>query len=292
MKLTSPSQISAWCAAHGFKPNRMLGQNFLIDQNTLDFLVDAAELRPGSRVLEVGPGLGVVTEALIERGACVTAVEKDPVLAERLPEALAEVPEGRLRVIPGDMLEQDLDALLAPPGFDVCVSNLPYSCGTRILMDLARHPLAPSLLVVTVQLEVAERFAAPPRHPARGLASVWLQRLYDIEIARVVKPTCFWPRPEVSSAIVRLRRHGREPLTPVATERFESLVRLGFTHRRKQLATTLRHAPAPFTMSPEHTAAFLSSLGLDPRVRPEELTVAEWRSLAAESLIHSPPEPV
>jgi 16S rRNA (adenine1518-N6/adenine1519-N6)-dimethyltransferase len=109
-------------------------------------------------------------------------------------------------VIPGDMLEQDLDALLAPPGFDVCVSNLPYSCGTRILMDLARHPLAPSLLVVTVQLEVAERFAAPPRHPARGLASVWLQRLYDIEIARVVKPTCFWPRPEVSSAIVRLRR--------------------------------------------------------------------------------------
>lgn len=294
LNLTSPAQIAAWCAANGFKPNRTLGQNFLIDRNTLDFLVDAAALAPGDNVLEVGPGLGVVTGEMLDRGAKVTAVEKDPALAARLPEALEEEAQGRLAVIHGDMLEQDLDALLAPSAdaaaeaggggprgrFDAFVSNLPYSCGTRILIDLARHPLAPPRMVVTVQLEVAERLAAPPRDPARGLAGVWIQRLYDVEIARVVKPTCFFPRPEVSSAIVRLSRHGREPLAPDKAERFEALTKLAFSHRRKQLATTLRHAPAPLAMPPERTAAMLESLGLDPRARPEELSVSQWRALA------------
>ena len=291
MNLTSPAQVSAWCAEHGFKPNRVLGQNFLTDQNTLDFLADLSGVSPGDRVLEVGPGLGVVTGALLDRGAAVTAVEKDPALAERLPEALAEKAKGRLRTIAGDMLEQDLGALLAPPGFDVFVSNLPYSCGTRILMELLRHPLAPATMVVMVQLEVAGRFAAPPRDSARGLASVWVQRLYDVEIARVVKPTCFWPRPEVSSAIVRLRRHDREPLGPAALERFEALTRLAFSHRRKQLATTLRHAPAPLAMGQERCARILSSLGLDPRSRPEELSVGQWRALAGESLSVPPGSP-
>ncbi len=286
LNLTSPSQIAAWCAEQGFKPNRTLGQNFLIDQNTLDFLVDTAELNPSDNVLEVGPGLGVVTQGMLSRGANVIAVEKDPVLAARLPKALEEEAQGRLKVIPGDMLEQDLDALLAMPDapsqprFAAFVSNLPYSCGTRILIDLARHRLAPPRMVVTVQLEVAERLAAPPRDSSRGLASVWIQRLYDVEIARVVKPTCFFPRPEVSSAIVRLVRHDREPLAPAAIERFEALTKLGFSHRRKQLATTLRHAPAPLAMPPERTTAILESLDLDPRVRPEELTVSQWRAIS------------
>ena len=292
LNLTSPAQIAAWCAEQGFKPNRTLGQNFLIDQNTLDFLVDTAELEPGDDVLEVGPGLGVVTQGMLARGANVVAVEKDPVLAARLPKALEEESQGRLTVIPGDMLEQDLDSLLAAPSsgdpsdtparprFAAFVSNLPYSCGTRILIDLARHPLAPPRMVVTVQLEVAERLAAPPRDSARGLASVWIQRLYDVEIARVVKPTCFFPRPEVSSAIVRLVRHGREPLAPAEAERFEALTKLAFSHRRKQLATTLRHAAAPLAMPPERTTAILESLGLDPRARPEELTVSQWRAVA------------
>ena len=280
MNLTSPSQIAAWCAEQGFKPNRTLGQNFLIDQNTLDFLVDSAELKEGSGVLEVGPGLGVVTEGMLARGASVVAVEKDPVLAERLPRELAS---DRLRVIPGDMLEQDLDELLAP-GFDAFVSNLPYSCGTRILIDLARHRLAPSRMVVTVQLEVAERLAAAPRDSARGLASVLIQRLYDVEIAKVVKPTCFFPRPEVSSAIVKLNRHDRDSLAPDEVERFEALARLCFSHRRKQLATTLRHATEPLSMTPERTAEILAPLGLDPRVRPEELTVPQWCAIARASL--------
>lgn len=286
MNPASPSQIAAWCAENGFKPNRVLGQNFLVDRNTLEFLVDSAELAPGMRVLEVGPGLGVVTGEMLARGASVVAVEKDPALAARLP---SEFPGESLEVIAGDMLEQDLDSLLAR-GFDAFVSNLPYSCGTRILIDLARHGMAPSRMVVTVQLEVAERLAAPPRGHDRGLASVWIQRLYDVEILRVVKPTCFFPRPEVSSAIVRLRRHGREPLAPDEAARFEALTKLCFSHRRKQLATTLRHAPAPLAMDPALVAGILESTGLDARARPEELAVGQWRALSAASLAGLPRE--
>jgi 16S rRNA (adenine1518-N6/adenine1519-N6)-dimethyltransferase len=278
MNLTSPSQVKEWCIQRGFHPNRTLGQNFLIDHNILNAIGDAAELRPGARVLEVGPGLGVVTAELLARGAEVVAVEKDHRLVAWLRESMGG--EARLTLLAGDMLEMDIDDLLARR-FDAFVSNLPYSVGTRILIQVALHALAPPRLTVMVQQEVAARLAAGPDAPDRGQSGVWLQRLYDVTPVRTVKPSCFWPRPEVASTIVTLARHARHPLPPEQAVRFQELTRHAFMHRRKQLGAALRHLPAPLAVTDAMRLELFIACGIDPRARAENLTLAQWCVLAS-----------
>jgi 16S rRNA (adenine1518-N6/adenine1519-N6)-dimethyltransferase len=281
VNLTSPTQVKGWCIERGFHPNRTLGQNFLIDRNALEAILDAADLRPGQRVLEAGPGLGVLTEALLDRDIRVTAVEKDHRLCAWLRESLGDRPG--LTLIESDMLETDLGALLRG-GCDAFVSNLPYSVGTRILLDVAMHPDAPPLLTILVQTEVAERFSAPPRGELRGLSGVWLQRLYDVALVRGVKPTCFWPKPEVGSTVVRLTRHDRYPLAAAAEKRFVSLTKLAFMHRRKQLASVLRHACAEPAEAAAAVTACFDACGIPTTARAEELTLAQWCALAERNL--------
>jgi len=280
MNLTSPTQVKAWCIENGFHPNKTLGQNFLIDRNILDAILDAAGVAAGQRVLEIGPGLGVLTDAMLARGAHVTAVEKDTRLAAFLAQSLTpgSADAGRCRIIAADALQLDWDALLAD-GFDVCVSNLPYSVGTRILLDLALHARAPRTFTVMVQAEVAERFAAPPDADARGQAGVWLQLDYDVRLVRTVKASCFWPRPEVGSAIVRLDRHDCG-LTAEARRWFFDLTRYAFMHRRKQLASSLRKAPPPLARDDAALAALFEAAGVEPSARAESLTNAQWQALA------------
>lgn len=244
MNLTSPSQVKAWCMANDFHPNRTLGQNFLIDRNALVAIVDAglgAGPASGVRVLEVGPGLGVLTEEMLRRGAMVTAVEKDPVLASRLAEALGNPPE--LTVVEGDALDvaagrggPDVE----PSGFDFMVSNLPYQSGTRILLELVTRRAVPSITVL-VQAEVAARLAAGPGSKTRSLSGVWTQLDYDVKVVRKVAPSCFWPRPEVGSAVVTLSRHDRNAALS-AEERafFRRLTKQAFEHRRKQLGSIFK----------------------------------------------------
>ena len=283
MNLTSPSQVKDWCIRNGFHPSRALGQNFLIDRNILEAILDAAGVASGQRVLEVGPGLGVLTEALLERGATVTAVEKDTRLASRLATALGS-PQA-LRVLEADALELDLNAVLGT-GFDVCVSNLPYSVGTRILLDLALHPLAPPRFTVLVQTEVAERLAAGPDCAARGCAGVWLQREYDVTRVRAVKATCFWPQPEVGSTVVRLDRRACD-LTDAERTWHQELVRHAFLHRRKQLGAWLRRAPAPVGRDEATLARLLAEAGVDPARRAEQLDNAAWQALARAFAAHA-----
>ena len=198
MNLTSPSQVKAWCIDNEFHPNRTLGQNFLIDKNILDSIVAVSGVTPQSRVLEIGPGLGVLTQALLATGAEVVAVEKDSRLAQRLAGALEH--PAKLQVHCADALELPLDSFLATgalasgltekscvsePYFDCCVSNLPYSVGTRILINLVRHPLGPARITILVQTEVAERLAAQENHEARGLAGVWTQLDYEVRLVRL-----------------------------------------------------------------------------------------------------------
>ncbi len=265
MNLTSPSQVKAWCIENGFHPNRTLGQNFLIDRNVVEGIVRDAGVESGQHILEVGPGLGVLTQVMLERGARVTAVEKDRRLAERLHYSLGE-PDG-LVVLAADALELDLDNLLAQ-GFDGCVSNLPYSVGTRILIDYARHWLAPRCFTVMVQSEVAERLVAGPGGEARGLAGVWLQLDYDIAVCRSVKATCFWPRPEVGSSVVRLERIECS-LSLEERNSYYRLTQLGFQQRRKQLGGVLRRE-----------FEGIEGVGLDLQRRAAELSNLEWQRLA------------
>ena len=184
MNLTSPSQVKAWCIENGFHPNKVLGQNFLIDRNALVAIVDAGlERCPADRplrVLEIGPGLGVLTEELLARGCAVTAVEKDPVLADRLRAALAGngAAVERLEVIAADALDvvapRRGETAAPAAAFDAMVSNLPYQAGTRILLELVQRRELP-VMTVLVQTEVAERLAAREGTRDRGLAGVWAQ---------------------------------------------------------------------------------------------------------------------
>ena len=261
MNLTSPSQVKAWCIENGFHPNRVLGQNFLIDRNALTAIVDAGLEGVGSEhpaVLEVGPGLGVLTEELLARGCAVTAVEKDPVLARRLKGALGD--PARLEVIEGDAL-----GVCGPKAqlahFDAMVSNLPYQAGTRILLDLVARRDIPSMTAL-VQTEVAERLVAGEGSKTRGLAGVWAQLDYDVRIVRKVAASCFWPRPEIGSAVVRLVRHDRNAgLSEAERALFRRLTKRAFEHRRKQLGSVFRDA-------------------VESTARAEELSNGDWVALA------------
>ena len=246
MNLTSPSQVKAWCIENGFHPNKVLGQNFLIDGNALRAIVDAGlegvgDQGSGIRVLEIGPGLGVLTEEMLKRGCRVTAIEKDPVLAARLKGALGN-PEG-LTVIEGDALDilsRPQTSNLEPETFEIMISNLPYQAGTRILLELVKARELQSMTVL-VQTEVAERLAAKEGSKARGLAGVWAQLDYDVRIVRKVSASCFWPRPEIGSSVVRLDRHNRNlALSDEERDLFHRLTKQAFEHRRKQLGSIFK----------------------------------------------------
>jgi len=266
MNLTSPSQVKAWCIENGFHPNKVLGQNFLIDRNALLAIVDAglegvAEPR---RVLEIGPGLGVLTEELLVRGCAVTAIEKDPVLAERLASSLGSPAE--LSVIAGDALDviARTSSISAPDfelsSFSCMVSNLPYQAGTRILLDLVQTRAIPALTAL-VQTEVAERLAASEGSKMRSLAGVWAQLDYDVKIVRKVAASCFWPRPEIGSSVVRLTRHDRSAgLGPEERRLFHRLTKQAFEHRRKQLGSIFRDM-------------------IQSTARAEELSNEDWKTL-------------
>ena len=238
MNLTSPSQVKAWCIANEFHPNRVLGQNFLIDRNALEAIVNAGlegAVSSGEnlKVLEIGPGLGVMTEEILRRGAAVTAIEKDPVLADRLKKSLGDPPS--LEVVAGDALDVEI-----ADGYDCMISNLPYQAGTRILLELAIKRALP-MMTVLVQSEVAERLAAGEGSKIRGLAGVWAQLDYDVRIVRKVSASCFWPRPEVSSTVVKLVRHDRNVgLSEKERSFFRSLTKRAFEHRRKQLGSVFK----------------------------------------------------
>lgn len=261
MNLTSPSQVKAWCIERGFHPNRTLGQNFLIDRNVLKAIVDAGlEKAPGARrVLEIGPGLGVMTEELLSRGCEVVAVEKDATLASSLREILAS-PE-KLEIVAGDAL-----AYLergGGVGFDAMVSNLPYQAGTRILLEMTEARAVP-VMTVLVQTEVAERLAAHEGSKTRSLAGVLAQLDYDVEILRKVAANCFWPRPEVGSSVVRLVRHDRNvAMTPQKRAFFRSFVKRAFAQRRKQLGSIFKDM-------------------IKSTLRAEELSNDDWASLVEQ----------
>lgn len=280
INLTSLSQVRRLAAELDLRPSKVLGQNFLIDRNILDILIRAAGLSGAEGVLEIGPGLGVVTERLVESGARVVAVEKDERLFAFLQRHFAG--ESRLALVHADMLTVGLPDFLARHRVERVVSNLPYSVGTRLLLELAGIESPVEGMTVTVQEEVAERLAAEPGTRDYGLVTVWCRLAYDVELVKRIGRGCFWPRPEVSSCIVRLRRRPVEALPGWADRRaVYGLTKIAFSHRRKQLAVSLAGAsqggaPAP---ADEFRRRF-EELGIPGNARPENLDPDAWVTLA------------
>jgi len=267
--LTRPSEVRALLTQLDFHPSRVLGQNFLIDRNILNILLDAAELRPDDAVVEVGPGLGVLTAALLERVAAVTAVEKDNRLAPYLRARFADEP--RLTLIHSDVLECDLPALFPRPGGKL-VANLPYAIAARLLVELTALPHPPATIVVTIQREVADRLAAAPATDDYGLLSILMQRHYAVATVKHISPSCFWPPPEVHSSIAKLVRRPAPLGGPADELALRELLRHAFSRRRKTMARSLRDLVAD-------PLPALAQAGIAPTARAEELAPEAWPAL-------------
>jgi len=277
MNLTSPSQVLALLHLRGLTPNTLLGQNFLIDANIRDIIINTAHPQPDDVVLEVGPGLGVLTEILARKSGRVIAVEKDRGFYDYLQEQFHD--HAALSLILGDALDLDAD-FFEREKITQLVSNLPYSVGSRILMNVFTLPRPPAQITVTLQLEVAERLSAAIGTETRGLMGVWAQRVYHVEIIKVISPSCFCPRPKVKSAVVLLKRLPDDVLNVGDRAMFTRLTKESFVFRRKQLATILSRVAPKLGFELDQALTVLEKMGVDPRIRPEMLEVGQWQQLA------------
>ena len=253
------------------RPNRELGQNFLIDSNLLEVIGRLAELRADDVVLEIGGGLGVLSEYLAARVAHVHVVEVDARLEPALRDALDPFPTATLHLV--DALDLDLAALAPAP--NKVVANLPYGiAATAILRTIEELPGA-SRWVAMVQREVGARLAAAPGTAAYGLPSVLAQLACDVSVARTVSRTVFHPVPNVDSALVVLERRGA-----AAAPEVRALAQAAFAHRRKALAGSLALAPGAPEGVRERARAALEEMGLPADARAERLAPEQFRQLA------------
>lgn len=277
MKPTRPSEVRALLDELNIRPLKSLGQNFLIDANILAIILDTAAITPDDEILEVGAGLGALTEPMASMARRVVTVEKDRRLFDFLKDRLARF--SNVELICADMLSLDHEALLAS-GLSKVVANLPYSVGSAILVNFLQAKALPRRITVTLQYEVARRLVATPSHPDYGLLSLWSQLSYEVSLRKIISPTCFYPSPNVRSAILRLVR--REPGGMEADDRefFFTLTKFAFSHRRKQLGTVFRDVPAQWNLSAQRIQAAFRDLNLDLQARAEALSVAEWQRLA------------
>jgi 16S rRNA (adenine1518-N6/adenine1519-N6)-dimethyltransferase len=250
-------------------PKKQFGQHFLVDDNILGVIGRLAELDARDIVLEIGPGLGVLTSFLADRVGRVHAVEIDASLEPQLA-ATAARPNVDLRF--GDALRLDLSALSPPPS--KLVSNLPYNVATPVVIRLLEEVPAVTSGLVMVQREVAERLVAAPGSAAYGAPSVKVAYYAEAKIVGMVPRAVFVPVPKVDSALVELVRRDTPPVDVPSRERLFQLVRAGFAHRRKMLRRTLRPVLG------EHAERALSDAGIDPRARAESLGLDEWAALA------------
>jgi 16S rRNA (adenine1518-N6/adenine1519-N6)-dimethyltransferase len=262
-------------ARYDIRPTKQRGQNFVIDANTVRRVVRSATLRADDTVLEVGPGLGSLTLALLEQVASVTAVEIDPVLAAALPHTVEEfAPDevDRVRVVAADAMRvTDLPG----PEPTALVANLPYNVAVPVLLHLLEGFPSLERVLVMVQLEVAERLTAAPGSKVYGIPSVKAAWYADVRKAGVVGRTVFWPAPNVDSGLVAMTR--REPPTTSATrEDVFAVVDAAFAQRRK----TLRAALASYAGSAARAERALVAAGVDPTLRGERLTVEDFTRIA------------
>jgi 16S rRNA (adenine1518-N6/adenine1519-N6)-dimethyltransferase len=270
--LLTPASIQALLDRHGVKPGRALGQNFLADPNTARRIVRLAGIAPGARVVEVGPGLGSLTLALTDAGAAeIVALELD----RHLLRVLHEVLDGSgVRIEQGDALTIDWHTLLGAQSGWSMVSNLPYNIATPLVVRVLETAPMVERLLVMVQREVGERLAAAAGTDAYGAVSVKVAYYAHAELAGMVPPTVFIPKPAVDSALVRLVRRTHPPVSVPDVDRLFVLVRAGFATRRKMLRRAL------MTELGSRTITTLESAGIDPSARAETLGLDAWAAIA------------
>ncbi|HSB06515.1 MAG TPA: 16S rRNA (adenine(1518)-N(6)/adenine(1519)-N(6))-dimethyltransferase RsmA, partial [Thermodesulfobacteriota bacterium] len=253
-------------------PRKSLGQHFLTDRNIANKVVQTGGIGRGDVVLEVGPGLGMMTLALADQAKRVIAVEIDLKLVEILKRKV----EGRpnVEVVQKDILEVDFDQLYQQEGQPIkVVANLPYQISTPLLFRFIDSRIVFSSLTLMLQKEVAERMTAAPGGKDYGPLSIFTQLVSDLSIHFFVKPSAFFPRPKVDSAVIHMIWK-KKPIVDVQNEAwFKKVVRGCFSYRRKTLINALKHSELPL---PDDSAERMKGIGIDPQRRPETLTIEEF----------------
>jgi 16S rRNA (adenine1518-N6/adenine1519-N6)-dimethyltransferase len=263
----------------GFKPKKRLGQHFLTDEAVLERILSAAELNPGDIVVEVGPGLGILTEALAKHGARVIAVELDAKLVALLRKRLASFADVKivhadiLKVAPRQLLQDNLPASDLARGYKV-IANLPYYITSPVLSHFLEAQPRPSKMVVMVQKEVGEAIVAAPGK--MRLLSVKVQFYGKPAIVSYVPAASFYPPPKVDSVVLRLDVYSQPPIEVSDAARFFDIVMHGFRSPRKQLRNSLAHS---LEMPPSQIVPLLEKAGIEAKRRAETLSLEEWREL-------------
>ena len=257
-------------AAHGLMAKKSFGQHFLLDLNITRKIARLAEVGPGHTVIEVGPGPGGLTRALVETGARVIAVEKDPRFEPLITE-LAAASSGALSLVLGDALTADESALACGPA--AIVSNLPYNVGTPLLIKWLTGPFTPTSLTLMFQKEVADRIVAPPGAPAYGRLAVIAQVTADARMVMEVPARAFTPPPKVASAVVRLVPRTDRP-EPALLDALQKVTAAAFGQRRKMLRSSLKVLGG---------ATLCEAAGLSPDARAETIPIEGFLALARAS---------
>jgi len=281
-------QIQELLTSAGVRPNKRLGQHFLIDKNLMSLLVECADIRKNDVVLEVGCGTGSMTELLAEQAGRIIAVELDRNLFEIARKQLAEIQT--IELINADILESKhvinhviTDALVSAQkqykGRILLVANLPYHVASPVMLNLLTGPAIADCMYVTVQKEVAQRIMATPATSDYGILSIFLQAVGDIKLIRTLKPTVFWPQPQVDSAMVSFIRSCKKVGRIANIAAFSEIVHLFMGHRRKTLLACTKLANGNLT-SVTDWGRILEQCGIDPGLRAENLSAEDFIALS------------
>lgn len=280
--LCSPAKVTEILKRHQFRTNKKFGQNFLVDANIIDKIVMAADISDDDLVVEIGPGIGVLTAALAKKARQVIAVEIDNKLIPILKETLAAY--DNIEIVLADAMEVNFDRLIYNKTNEglgssyKLVANLPYYITTPLIMHLLNNKFNIDSMVIMVQKEVSLRMVANPNNKDYGALTVAVQYYTEPQILFKVPRTVFYPQPEVDSAVVRLKRR-KTPAVKVADEKlFFQIVRAAFGQRRKTLLNALTGSKIELTK--EEWLAILNKANIDPKRRGETLTLEEFALIA------------
>ena len=271
--IASPEVVHYICKRFDIKMSKKLGQNFLIKRGIVDEIVHAAELTVGEPVLEVGPGIGTLTQGLAQSGADVTAIELDRRLLEVLDTTLASY--DNVRIIHGDVLKLDVPMIMNHKPFKV-VANLPYYITTPIIMSLLESKLPIERLVVMVQKEVALRMIAKPGTKDYGALSVAVQYYTEPDIVLDVPPKSFLPAPAVTSSVIRCVLRDKPPVDVIDEKLFFRIVKAGFAQRRKTFSNTMKTTG----LTRDRIEELLAKANIDGQRRGETFTLQEFADVA------------
>lgn len=271
--IASPEVVHYICKRFDIKMSKKLGQNFLIKRGIVDEIVHAAELMPGEPVLEVGPGIGTLTQGLAQSGADVTAIELDRRLLDVLDTTLASY--DNVRIVHGDVLKLDVPTIMNHKPFKV-VANLPYYITTPIIMSLLESKLPIERLVVMVQKEVALRMVAKPGTKDYGALSVAVQYYTEPDIVLDVPPKSFLPAPAVTSSVIRCVLRDKPPVDVIDEKLFFRVVKAGFAQRRKTFSNTMKTTGLP----KDRIEELLVKANIDGQRRGETFTLQEFADVA------------